>query len=79
MYSYWLSYRTGVGGHLADGLAIHLVWFEFADPSYHMKMGTYFDVSSHIFMHEFEPSATFTDLQLIPKEHELRCLRCNFR
>ncbi len=44
-YEYWLSYRTGVGGHLADGLSMHLVWFEFEDMYYELNPGCYFDVS----------------------------------
>lgn len=40
MYSYWLSYRTGVNGELSDGLSIHMVWFELEEG---MNMGAYYD------------------------------------
>jgi hypothetical protein len=38
VYSYWLSYRSGVEG-IAAGLSIHLVWFE----SYPSLFGAYYD------------------------------------
>lgn len=28
VYSYWLSYRTGVDGFLSEGLSVHVAWFE---------------------------------------------------
>jgi hypothetical protein len=40
VYSYWISYRTGVDGNLADGVSIHLVWYELEKG---MNMGAYYD------------------------------------
>ncbi len=28
LYSYWISYRSGVNGDASDGVSIHLAWFE---------------------------------------------------
>ena len=38
LYSYWLSYRSGANG-LANGLSIHLTWFEM----YTSSFGMYYD------------------------------------
>lgn len=28
VYSYWISYRAGVDGDMAEGVSVHLAWFE---------------------------------------------------
>mmetsp|Transcript_18375 Transcript_18375/g.22495 ORF Transcript_18375/g.22495 Transcript_18375/m.22495 type:complete len:983 (-) Transcript_18375:152-3100(-) len=38
VYSYWLSYRSGVDG-IAQGLSVHLAWFELYDSMF----GAYYD------------------------------------
>lgn len=40
VYSYWLSYRTGVNDFLSGGLSIHVAWTELTKPS---MMGAWYD------------------------------------
>mmetsp|Transcript_15971 Transcript_15971/g.19504 ORF Transcript_15971/g.19504 Transcript_15971/m.19504 type:complete len:936 (-) Transcript_15971:113-2920(-) len=39
VYSYWISYRSGVDGDASNGITIHLAWFELYDSLF----GAYFD------------------------------------